>query len=480
MLSMASCSKWLDLQPYDGITRSEFWKTKEDARAFLLGIYTRMSSGPLEEKIFLWGELRADMIVPRVGQSPDYLLAQNMNIFSTNTLAQWGIVYQVINDCNLLLENIVEAKEEDPTFTDELYNSYIGEALTIRSLMYFYLVRTFRDVPLKLHGTASDTDIVTVPQAGEAQIFDQIIADLIRAQQLVPEYHTVPALNQSESRDNKGRVTKPAVHTLLADVYLWNEEYQKAETEIDKVLSTQRYRLVAGTPLSIFQGGSTETIWELNHDANANIMFDLVSAPDYPFLANNMYISSMIFPPNLEVDVELFDSRGSGILYLNTGRILKYGSEAPSYYAFQFYRVSDAMLIKAEALAGQEGRGAEALSLVEELRTARGALASTAQEVDESNAPAIMRYIIDERAREFAFEGKRWFDVLRFAQKDNYSNMDILIEVVSAMAEVDVLQSALNKLQDQNSHYLPIHEEELYKANSHTPGSLVQNPFYLK
>lgn len=480
LFSAASCNKWLDLQPQDGITRAEFWKTKEDARAFLYGIYSRMSAGPLEQTIFLWGELRADMIVPTALANEDSFLVQNMNIFSTNSLAAWGTVYQVINDCNLLIDNIDEAKAGDPTFTDELYNAYVGEALTIRGLMYFYLVRTFRDVPLKLTGVARDSDIVPASQVSDSQLLDQIIQDLVKAQGMVPDYHSRPASNQSEDPVNKGRVTKPAVHTLLADVYLWLEEYEKAELEIDKVLSARRYRLLTNTPLSIFQGGSVETIWEINHESVENRMFYVVADRNRTFVANNMYLGSIVFPSNLDVDTDLRDTRGVNFLYTSGGIIEKYGVETPSYYSFLIYRVSDAMLIKAEALAGQEGRGAEALELIEELRTARAALQSTAQEVDENDGGAIMRYIIDERAREFAFEGKRWFDVLRFARKNNYSNMDILVEVVSTMADAEVLQSALNKIQDPNSHYLPIFEDELYKANAHAPNSLKQNPFYLK
>ncbi|MBK7100128.1 MAG: RagB/SusD family nutrient uptake outer membrane protein [Sphingobacteriales bacterium] len=163
-LASSSCSKWLDLQPQDGITKAEFWKTKEDVKAALYGIYSSLNDGGVEERIFLWGELRGDMVVPTTNASDDDRLVKNMNILSTNDLSNWAPMYKAINNCNLLLDFAGEAKASDPTFTDELfYNAYIGEALTVRSLLYFYLVRTFRDIPLKLKGSYKDTDIQSTP-----------------------------------------------------------------------------------------------------------------------------------------------------------------------------------------------------------------------------------------------------------------------------------------------------------------------------
>src|SRR5690606_12881384 len=123
-----------------------------------------------------------------------------------------------INHCNLLIDFAKDAKAADPTFSDADYNTYVGEAMTIRSLLYFYLVRTFRNIPLKLKGSFRDTDVLTpTPQVSEEQTIQQLVTDLIAAQKLVPDYHEKPldpvvvGANVVESPINKGRVTKPAV-----------------------------------------------------------------------------------------------------------------------------------------------------------------------------------------------------------------------------------------------------------------------------
>ncbi len=483
LASVSSCSKWLDLQPQDGITKSEFWQTKEDVKAALYGIYSSLNEGGVEQRIFMWGELRADMIEVTPLAPDDYRFVKDVNILSNNRIAAWGAMYATINDCNLLIDFAKDAKALDPTFTDAEYNTYVGEAMTIRSLLYFYLVRTFRDIPLKLKGSFRDSDVLTpTPQASEAQTIQRLITDLKEAQKLVPDYHiepedtgvTVIGAYVPESPVNKGRITKPAVTALLADIYLWNGDYEEAVIEADKVLSTDRYRLTDGGILPIFEGGTSETIFEISHrESISNAMQSLLLAPPY-FAANTMLIKDEIFVSNKETDINLKDPRGESFIYTSGGLIAKYGIELPSYYSFQIYRISDVMLIKAEAV-NELGRSEEALDIVKELRLQRGALVATDPGLSNDDDEGISWLILAERAREFAFEGKRWFDLLRFARKDNYANIDILVSLVGKTADVAVQQAAISKIRQKDSHYLPIHEDELSKDIL-----LKQNPFYLK
>ncbi|MCA5003837.1 RagB/SusD family nutrient uptake outer membrane protein [Sphingobacterium bovistauri] len=472
---VSSCNKWLDLQPQDGITKSEFWKTKEDVRAALMGIYSSLNAGPVETRIFLWGELRADMVDVSSYATEDYRLVRNYNILSMNDISNWAALYSVINNCNLLIDFAPDAKTSDPTFTDAEYNSYVGEALTIRSLLYFYLIRTFKEIPLKLNGSYRDTDVQTIGQVSAIVVLDQLEQDLKKAQNLVPDYQVAAMNNFSVNPDNTGRIVKPAVHMLLAELYMWKEQYAAAEVELDKVLSSNRYQLVGRMTSTSFDVSNSETIFEISHkESRANPLTPLVSTGRIPYIALTEIIDTEFFPPNLQVDMDKFDSRGEGVLYRSNGTVLKYGEETPSFYNFPIFRISDAMLLKAEAAAEQD-RGAEALQILYKLRESRGAIEASNRVVDEDNLDDVIQFIFQERAREFCFEGKRWFDVLRLAKKDNYTNISVIIDVISKIVDSSVQQSALNKGRDVNSHYLPIHEEELFRDNK-----LVQNPFYLK
>jgi hypothetical protein len=78
-----------------------------------------------------------------------------------------------------------------------------------------------------------------------------------------------------------------------------------------------------------------------------------------------------------------------------------------------------------------------------------------------------------ERARELAYEGKRWYDLLRNAKRNNFARLDILNSAAVRVVPSAVQQSALNKLKDPNSLYFPIFQYEIQ-----TDPNLIQNPFY--
>jgi hypothetical protein len=98
---------------------------------------------------------------------------------------------------------------------------------------------------------------------------------------------------------------------------------------------------------------------------------------------------------------------------------------------------------------------------------------ATEENPDPGDKRAIADYILEERAREFAYEGKRWYDLLRNAKRNNYERLDLLLDLVSKTVSPDRQQSAIAKYKDKNSHYFPIYYYELT-----TDKQLAQNPFY--
>jgi len=475
LVMSSSCNKWLDLEPRDGITRQEFWKTKEDVLAAVSGCYTSLLAPPpgvgdksLLEYMFMYGELRADMIAGGPSITTEETDIINVNITQDNNTARWAAFYRTINYCNTVLDFAPGVKATDPTFTDAALNGYVAEALTLRSLMYFYLLRTFRDVPLKLTATVKDTDLQDLPKTQQADILKQVVADLKKAEQgAVTTY--------GSTRLDKGRVTKFTVNALLADVYLWMEDYPNAITECNKIIDSQRFALVgAGSGWYnnvFFRGSSIETIFEFDQPVE-NPFYTLLVNTRRRFIGSPFLISEIYIPDELDPDNN-YDIR-PGSYYNSAFTIEKYGTENPSYVKWQAYRYSDIMMIKAEALA-LTGGGAEALALVDQLRLRRNAVNATKTNVDPSDTEGLCDYILAERAREFAFEGKRWFDLLRHAKRNNYSRIDILLDLAAKTVSPTLQQSAITKFRDPNSHYLPIYQSELF-----TDPNLVQNPFYTK
>ena len=482
LLVMAcSCNKWLDLKPRDGITREAFWKTKEDIQAAVAGCYTSLLAAPptagdkaLTEYVFMYGEFRADMIDAGPGGTTEERDIFDNNIVSSSSLTTWATFYRTINYCNTVLDFAPAVKESDPTLTDAQLNAYISEALTLRALMYFYLVKTWRDVPLKLTSTSKDTDLEDLPKTAGKVVLEQIVADLKKAEGLAVTTYGSTVVD-------KGRVNKFTINALMADVYLWMDNYTDCLTACNKIIDSQRFAMQSANGSwytnVFYNGSSTETVFEFNNQLNTgstpNVFYNLLVNSRKRFLTSS-YVISDVFPPD-DIDPDRrFDIRADNFFRSGDLTISKWGTEFPSYVNFQVYRITDILLLKAEALA-MTNAGPEAIAIINDIRLKRTAVAATAETPDPADADAICDYILNERAREFAFEGKRWFDLLRVAKRDNYRRINILLDMIARTVSPALQQSAITKFKDVNSHYMPIRETELF-----ADPKLVQNPFYTK
>jgi hypothetical protein len=477
MLTLTSCESWLALEPQDAITRQEYWKTKEQVGAAVFGVYgsllgTTDNQRSIVESMFLWGEMRADMVIPNTNASGSEIEVVNGNILETNNIANWRSFYKTINYCNTIIKYAPDVLNADPTFKQSQLDAYLSEVLTIRGLLYFYLVRTFKEVPLKLEPTVSDDDEYDLPKSSEEEIINQILSDLERAESMA-------VLSHGSQAQNKGRITRYTVNALQADVYLWAEDYENCIAACNKVINSGQFGLVNRTEWfsSIFAiGNSNESIFELQFDAQkTNPFFDMFSTNRRwlasPLVLEEVYTIDFANPENVDWRISSMLSDGRIWKYLghNDGR-LRTASE--SYAHWIIYRYADILLMKAEALAQTDG-GAEALEIIEQIRLRANALEATERGVEPGDVDGLTDYILEERARELAFEGKRWFDVLRNAKRNNYARLDILISIAVKSAPPDRQQSIINKLLDSNSHYLPILLSELQISQN-----LEQNPFY--
>lgn len=480
VLCSTSCNKYLTLEPQDGIIRQNFWKTKEQLAAAVNGCYASLLQSPLVQNLFLWGELRADMLAPGTGTPSTLLDVMNVNINSSNPITDWSSVYRTINNCNTVLDFAPSVLTTDKTLTQQSLNSYMGEARALRALMYFYLARTFGDVPLKLKSTTSDGDNLQIPKSTQQEVFTQIETDLKQAETEVVKTYG--------SRDlDKGRITYYTVEAMLADLYLWTDQYDKSITACDNIINSHQFSLVPGdsnwfTTL-FYQGNSAESIFEFQFGTDGgqqqNPFYDLLAQSSKVFKAAT-WVAPELYTID-DLDLTDVDIRGDGAaLKFSDGSIYKYQginststrSSSASYAHWFVYRYADILLMKAEAL-NQQGDGQGALDLIQTIRDRAHALTTSAMVVQPDDKDGITDYLLAERGREFAFEGKRWYDLLRNARRNNYARLDLLLNVVSLSAALDYQGAAIVKYRDVRSHYLPINLSELQADKA-----LVQNPFY--
>ena len=501
LLPSVGCKKWLDLKPQDGIIKEEFWKTKEQVQASVIGIYSSMmesSTGTygridyvpsLSELLFVWGESRADNIANATFTSSDDIDLVNVNIQQANVNANWRPFYRTINFCNTVIEKAPEVLANDNTFTQAKLDNYLSEAKTIRALMYFYLVRTFGDVPLKLDATLSDENIEPIAKSTQAEVLAQIVKDLTEAEaKAVQTYGDVAS--------DKGRVTVYTINAILADVYLWMDKYTECIAACDKIINSQKFGLIRGANINppvyeyndnwfnalYYTGNSSEGIFELQFDAQRlNPYFGMFSAS----LSNRRWTAAAdlmdrVFTVDFTNDQNYDIRADGGSVRAASSTIWKYvGATATtqrtadqSFAHWFFYRYADILLLKAEAL-NETNQGQAALDIVYTIRRRANALTDTDLAPAPGDKNLIQDFILQERSRELCFEGKRWFDVLRNAKRNNYQRLPILLNMVATSVPSNLQQSAQAKMQDRNCHYMPVYLYELQ-----TNKLLVQNPFY--
>lgn len=232
MLFYSGCGEWLNTLPPDGLVFDEFWQTKEDVESVLMGAYQQFSR--MDERLFIYGEIRGDMISQTTATPAPLRQIISGNLEPENQYSNWLDFYRVINYCNNVIKYAPEIQKFDITFSLIQMESFMSEAKVLRALAYFYLVRIFKDVPFVLEPSDNDNVNFFLPKTDGNVILNAIKEDLKQAR-LVEDYGNL--------RENKGRITRAATNALLADICLWNFEYEEALIYLDRIINSGRYFL---------------------------------------------------------------------------------------------------------------------------------------------------------------------------------------------------------------------------------------------
>tara|TARA_R110002049_G_C9176538_1_gene562804 strand:+ start:5890 stop:7350 length:1461 start_codon:yes stop_codon:yes gene_type:complete len=469
LATLSSCSNYLDLEPQDSLIQQEFWQNKEQVSSAVAGCYASMNESGFTDRVFKWGELRAEMLVSLRAGGDEQNMMKNY-LIPTNGLVNWANFYKTINYCNLVLEFTDQAKANDLSFTEAEANNFKAEALTIRSLVYLILVKNFKEVPLVLKATSNNQVDFYPSKSTEQEIIAQIVADLkIAIEDLNLGYE------QSAAYD-KGRMTKGGARAILADAYLWSEQYNECIAVTQQIIDSERYSLVEGADWFsdiFFEGNSKEGIFELQF-SDINRTYQNAFYIDNPTYAPFKQIEQvyMEYSDDIRTDLATFDIENNAVFKFagvdNTG---EYRGQQQFFNTFIFYRYSDVLLMQAEAyiLSSENKNLDRAAALIEMVhRRATGAPLDVA-----INEPALLNVLLLERQKEFAFEGKRWYDLLRFARRNDYQNQYLITDLVDIKSSADTYELILSFYSDPESYFLPILQDQV-QLNP----NLEQNPYY--
>ena len=418
---VTGCKKKLDQQPISDLSASLFWKTPEHAQLGVASIYDAMqktfsSNGSFTE----WADARSDNFTfGGTGENQINIVLNGLN--STTASASWDNLFLTIARANFAIKYL-------PGITglsEVQRNNYLAQAYGVRAYMFFWAVRLWGAVPVRLTPYENIDESPNLARtAVDSVINSVIIPDLIKASDLV-----------DKSSANVFELNTGGILATLADVYLWKKDYANVLSTIDKLIALNRYALTPSTPVftgykdMIVSGSTKESIWTLNWDYlvdGGNGIGGKIGSSDQ---TSNFYIDSI---PLLRWETNKQDIR-RGITYDTTvanalQRVIQIWkfypldgagkpvvpSRAQNQVKLLLYRWADILLMRAEALNWGNNDKAGATAIVNQIRTrAKAGNLNPANYNNLATQLDMETAILDERQLELFAEGKRWFDLVR-------------------------------------------------------------------
>ena len=228
---LSSCDDFLSIKPQNDIVLENYWTEEADVYSVLNSCYAQLESEDCIRRMVVWGELRSDNMTNGSGTPNAITQILKENILETNNYTDWQCFYQCINRCNTVLYYAPRVNEIDPNFTDSELRATIAEATTLRALCYFYLIRTFRDVPYVTYPSNDDSQVFQVAATPFDAVLDSLIADVEAVKDdAVRSYG-------EKSVENTSRITRWGCYALLADLYLWKGDWQRCIECCDLVIN---------------------------------------------------------------------------------------------------------------------------------------------------------------------------------------------------------------------------------------------------
>lgn len=267
-LGTTSCDDFLTIYPSNEITEEQFWEDRTDLESGIRGCWKQFISQDIMERMVVWGECRSDNFDLMTESWDDMKDLMNANLLETNSLFSWSAFYKTINFCNKVLRYGPLVVERDKSFTSEDWKPVEAEMKALRALNYFYLVRTFREIPFEFNPIGSEHDVKE--HSGRQFMAEVVLDSIINDVEAVKDNGMRQYTNEL---DNKGRFTRESIYTLLADMYLWRaaknaspdsvakygsksqDDYQKVIEYCDAVLDMYMERYDRDNPM----GGGTSS-----------------------------------------------------------------------------------------------------------------------------------------------------------------------------------------------------------------------------
>ena len=402
-LSTVSCSDFLDQKPDNYISDAAVIKTLSSAKAALNGAYHDLASTSYYGGVYFDAgvNLAADNVT-WTGSLNYYYDFDTHQYSAENQLLSyaWYAIYATVNQTNQVIDKVMVLNDGSESERRRI----IAEATVIRSLAFFDLARTWGNIPVVKQATSSPTQFDGVKQTKAKDVYRLVVDDVLAI------------YNDLSELSDRVYVTRSAADAFLARVYLYLEQWDKAEQYASKVIDNGNYAL--GTIQDLIDNKETaESIWELAYSSSfTNQQSTYWRSPDQGGRHEwgpSKELVQLLADPTVGGDRKAFYQDFSS-------------AQVPDYFVGTLYhsstldddviifRLAEQYLIRAEARANQQNVSG-ALSDLNIIRRR----ANVSEIVDVASTQELLNLIADERRVELALEPHRWFDLIRTGKAES-------------------------------------------------------------
>ena len=424
------CDSLLDIPAESVITSQSFWKTENDANAGLNGAYSLFRSAFEGQNLFIWGDYRTGFYGDNINNG--YATYGNLwdnQLDPTTRGTDWGNLYKAVNTCNLVLSHVPDISFKNEKSKDNI----LGQAYFLRAYLYWQIVRIWGDAPLMTVGIESDDENHLYPSRQPVdKVFELIESDLDMAKSMIGSSNGIYKANLA------------TVCLLQTDVYLW--QYKVNGKGAD-------YLTKASSALASFENANTSNMspdYEsvFRNESNSEIVFsipfiqeenensakgfiNLVSTvvsdyqnnpvpvgPDTQWMIitdkHRAFLSEDTNDVRADVNAMMYEAP-TGDTYRWINKYLGTWKDGTRYSDtdYRLYRYADAVMLKAEILNEQ---GNQSGAIAEVNKIAKRAYGKDSYYAGTYSKVEVDEIITNERIKEFATEGKLWFDLIRLGK----------------------------------------------------------------
>jgi len=428
-LMLAGCAK-LDPQPTQSVTADDAIKTPSDLNQAMTGCYDALQLAGFYGRHSVFAADLASDNANATGTILEYSDISLNNMLSGNSIVEsvWYHSYITINRANNVLYYLPNVENLEESFANDVK----GQMYFLRSLAYFNLIRYFGDVPLKTTPTLS-TDDLDSPRVPVSDILTQIIPDLEFA---------ISNISGSEP----AKATPGAAEALLAKVFLYAGEYENAILHASAVINDYQYELDDFEALFGIET-SAGSIFEVNYsDQDKNRMAEYA-------LPTSMGGRYEVSPTEDLLGKYTDDDIRKNITFSGIGEApycIKYSQISSGADKVYVLRLAEMYLIRAEARILLEDPNFDLIN--NDINAVRER--ANLDPLNLNSYDELLEEMLLQRQLEFAFEGHRWFDLLRNNKAiEVLPNVNNLNQLLFPIPLSEINTNTLINSEDQNPGY---------------------------